>query len=171
MIEQRDIERLYQIIHFPQRIPMLQYLREFIPSDLLDEEIRAQRKRAGVTVNDKTSPEDVINAVLGYFGVEYANIIKPDRRTEVKIPRMVAMIAVYAQCNCSLTTTGIIFNRDHATILHAHKAIGGLIEVDNAMRQRVYDCFKALHEQGITYPMSFFFKHLPEKFVELYPRP
>jgi hypothetical protein len=171
MLEEKDIERLYKIIHFPQRIPMLQFLRDIAPSDVIDMEIFAQRKRMGVAVSDATNPEDVVNAVCTYYGMTYQRITEQDRKTEVKIPRMLGMIAVYYQCGYSLTATGHIFKRHHATVLHAQKAITNLIEVDSIMRQQVYECFKMLYQNGMCQPMMFFYNRLPEKFLHLYPRP
>lgn len=171
MLEQKDIERLYQIIHFPQRIPMLQFLRDIAPSDVIEMEILAQKRRRNSHILNVTDPQDVVNAVCAYYGTTYEKITKQDRRMEVKIPRMLGMIAVYYQCGQSLTATGRVFKRDHATVLHARKAIANLIEVDSVIRDQMYDCYKLLYENGMCQPLSFFYNRLPEKFLHLYPRP
>lgn len=170
-IKQEHIEKLYKIIHFPQRIPMLQFLSDISPSDVIDQAIFEQRKRMGIAVSDATNPEDVVNAVCAYYGMTYKEITKQNRKNEVKIPRMLGMIAVYYQCGFSLTATGHIFKRHHATVLHAQKAIANLIEVDSIMRHHIYECFKMLYMNGMTQPMVFFYNRLPEKYLHLYPKP
>jgi hypothetical protein len=60
--------------------------------------------------------------VARYFGISRSDLMSRDRRWEFSRPRQVAMFLA-RETGASLPEVGWHFNRDHSTILHAHRAV------------------------------------------------
>ena len=84
------------------------------------------------------TPEGILKAVAGYFGVSEADILSQRRNREIAQARQVAMYLTREQTQLSTTRIGDLFGgRDHTTVMHACKIIGELIEKDDEIRRAV----------------------------------
>jgi chromosomal replication initiator protein len=52
-------------------------------------------------------------------GVSIAAILGPSKRREIAWPRMRSMARAHVDYGFSLPQIGLVFNRDHTTVLHA----------------------------------------------------
>ncbi len=85
-------------------------------------------------------PEDVVSQVAGAFGVTVQNLIGPDRRQEVALPRQIAMYLLRVEANCSLPKIGeTLGGRDHTTVMYACQKVTDLLERDDKLRRRVIE--------------------------------
>lgn len=68
------------------------------------------------------------------------------KKTEVVEPRQIAMYIAKETTNLKLNQIGRYFNRDHATVLHAHKKIKNFMDVEFKTKvlvnQLMIDCMK-----------------------------
>jgi chromosomal replication initiation ATPase DnaA len=75
--------------------------------------------------------QSAIRLVENTTGVSYSQMKDRTRRREIVEARQLAMCLLRSAFkNLSLAQIGSKFNRDHATVLHAHKTIRNLREVD-----------------------------------------
>ena len=74
--------------------------------------------------------------VCKYYNLEVKDIQTKSRRRDVVQARQIAMYLARKYTRHSLTAIGeMIGNRDHATVLHACKTVGNLLDIDKTMRQ------------------------------------
>lgn len=76
----------------------------------------------------------ILNQVRRAFGV--INLSTKSRNRELVEARHAAMFLIRKHTSLSLTEAGQLFNRDHATVLHAIKNVKNLIETDKAFRNK-----------------------------------
>ena len=64
--------------------------------------------------------EDILTAIVDFYGVSLEDLVKKGRKKEVAHPRQVAMFLLRSELNSPLSSIGNIFGgRDHTTVLHA----------------------------------------------------
>jgi len=82
----------------------------------------------------------IIRIVSNFYGVDLLdeNNLKTRRRSVV-VPRQVAMHLIYDFTPLSFDTVGKLFNKNHATVMHAHKLISDLMPYDLELKQELYD--------------------------------
>lgn len=77
--------------------------------------------------------EQIVGIVCQHYQIEAATIQTRSRKREVVQARQVAMYLAKKYTNLSTSKIGsMIGNRDHATVMHACKAVKELVEVDKA---------------------------------------
>ncbi len=92
--------------------------------------------------------DDIIGTVCKHFGLEINAIHTKSRKREVVQARQVAMYLAKHHTDFSTSKIGtLIGNRDHATVLHACKAIKEQREVDRAFRSEIEEIESALKKQ------------------------
>ena len=79
----------------------------------------------------------IIRRVCSYYGIEEIILKSPTRKKEVVIPRQVAMYCIKKYTHLGLKEVGTMFNRDHATVLHAINAIQNLMDTDKEYGARI----------------------------------
>ena len=80
----------------------------------------------------------IIKKVADYYGVEVESINTRSRKREVVLVRQVAMYMSKKYLDISTSKIGqYIGNRDHATVVHACKAIANLAETDKQFRNEL----------------------------------
>ena len=86
----------------------------------------------------KVGPDEVVSQVAGAFGVSVQNLVGPDRRQEVVLPRQIAMYLMREETNYSLPKIGETFGgRDHTTVMYACQKVADLLERDDKLRRQV----------------------------------
>ena len=84
------------------------------------------------------SPEDILEAVARYYGLEAKTLIARGRTKKVSRARQVAMYLLIYELEMSPTQVGrFLGGRDHATIIHGAGKINGEINEDMDLRQDV----------------------------------
>jgi chromosomal replication initiator protein len=86
----------------------------------------------------KVEPADVMAQVADSFGVSVENLIGPDRRQEVVLPRQIAMYLLREEANYSLPKIGeALGGRDHTTVMYACQKVTDMLERDDKLRRQV----------------------------------
>ena len=83
----------------------------------------------------KLNPELVIQIVNTITGADVRKQLNTKRR-EVVEPRQLAMYFLYSYTPLPMAQVGKIFNRDHATVLHAYRCIPNYIKGDRELRDK-----------------------------------
>ena len=94
-------------------------------------------------------PSEVMTQVAGEFGVSVENLIGPDRRQEVVLPRQIAMYLLREDANYSLPKIGnAMGGRDHTTVMYACQKITDLLERDDKLRRQVIRIREQIYGQS-----------------------
>lgn len=92
---------------------------------------------------------EVMSQVAGVFGVSVQNLIGPDRRQEVALPRQVAMYLLREDANFSLPKIGeAMGGRDHTTVMYACQKVTDLLERDDKLRRQVIKIREQIYGQS-----------------------
>ena len=82
----------------------------------------------------------IIRIVSDFYGVDLLDKENlKTRKRSVVVPRQVAMHLIYEFTPLSFDTVGKLFNKNHATVMHAHKLISDLTHYDLELKQELYD--------------------------------
>ena len=113
-----------------------------------DVDINLARRIVGELSNyekKSISIDDIIKTVSSYYGVEVSAINTRSRKREVVLVRQVAMFLAKKYLDMSSAKIGqYIGDRDHATVLHACKAVTNLAETDKQFRNELNEIDLAL---------------------------
>ncbi|OGO64690.1 MAG: chromosomal replication initiation protein DnaA [Chloroflexi bacterium RBG_19FT_COMBO_50_10] len=94
-------------------------------------------------------PDEIVSQVAGAFGVTVQNLIGPDRRQEVVLPRQIAMYLLRVESNCSLPKIGeTLGGRDHTTVMYACQKVTDLLERDDKLRRQVIEIRERIYGQS-----------------------
>lgn len=85
----------------------------------------------------KSQVRQVVRLAAEHFGIEQHLIVGPVKPAEVIRARQIAMFVAYKWCKTSLPQIGLVFDRDHTTVLHAWRKIGALVEKDESVARDV----------------------------------
>jgi chromosomal replication initiator protein len=95
------------------------------------------------------APEEVVHQVAGAFGLSVENLIGPDRRQEVVLPRQIAMYLLREETHCSLPKIGeTLGGRDHTTVMYACQKVADLLERDDKLRRQVIELREKIYGQS-----------------------
>jgi len=84
------------------------------------------------------SADTIQKAVAEQFDVRIADMTSKRRPQSVAMPRQVAMFLCRRLTRASLPEIAVRFDKTHATVLHACKAIRGRMDTDPALNARVH---------------------------------
>ncbi len=79
----------------------------------------------------------VCELVCSQYGVSLEELGSRSRRREISVPRQVAMYLARKHTEDSLVDIGRIFNRNHATVLHAIKVMGQRLRSDGSLQAQL----------------------------------
>jgi chromosomal replication initiator protein len=97
----------------------------------------------------RLAPDEVVSMVADAFGVTVQNMVGPERRQEVVLPRQIAMYLLRVEANCSLPKIGeTLGGRDHTTVMHACQKVSDLLERDDKLRNQVIEIREQLYGQS-----------------------
>jgi chromosomal replication initiator protein len=86
----------------------------------------------------EVSIDSISQTVCDYFGLDLEILQSKTRKREIVQARQIAMFFSKGMTNSSLSTIGAkIGKKDHATVLHACKAINNLIETDKDFKGQI----------------------------------
>lgn len=89
--------------------------------------------------------ENIQNTVCEYLGLEADKFNSPKRTREIAQARQIAMYLGKQHTKAPLTTIGAaIGGKNHATVLHACKAVSNLLETDKVFRGQVEEIEKRI---------------------------
>lgn len=101
---------------------------------------QAEKLRASITA------EKITQAVAQYFNVSEEEMKSEKRKSEILIPRQIAMYIMREKLEISLHETGKIFNKDHATVYNAVEKIASKIAKDDNIANDVKEITKRICE-------------------------
>ena len=78
----------------------------------------------------KINIQTIQRHVADYYDIRVSDIVGSKRPQNIAFPRQVAMYLSRDMTEESLPSIGEIFNRNHATILHAYRSIESKTEKD-----------------------------------------
>ncbi len=82
------------------------------------------------TLDDNQKINKIISIVCERYGVQFHWLTTKSRQRDFCVPRQIIMYLAYRTTKLNLSNIGILFNRDHATVLHANKIVNNLIDTD-----------------------------------------
>ncbi len=88
-------------------------------------------------VDSAISASMVCELVCSQYGVSLEELGSRSRRREISVPRQVAMYLARKHTEDSLVDIGRIFNRNHATVLHAIKVMGQRLRSDGSLQAQL----------------------------------
>ena len=101
----------------------------------------------GEIINVDSDAIKVITTVSNITGVSIRDIRGKDRRHDIVEARRICMVLLHDELLYKSARVGKIFNRNHATALHAYKVHKDIYEVDKNYRRRYNICAAALGRQ------------------------
>jgi len=90
------------------------------------------------------SLSSIQRAVAAHYDIRVADMSSTQRPRSIAVPRQVAMYLCRELTPASLPDIGQAFDKTHATVLHAHKAIKGRMDVDTDLRRNVHEISRKL---------------------------
>jgi chromosomal replication initiator protein len=94
-------------------------------------------------------PAEVMSQVASAFGVSIENLLGPDRRQEVVLPRQIAMYLLREEANYSLPKIGeAMGGRDHTTVMYACQKVTDMLERDDKLRRQVIRIREQIYGQS-----------------------
>ncbi len=93
-----------------------------------------------IKVEKKTlSPELIIQYIANFLHISEKAMKAKTRKHDVVVARQIAMYFIKKITNLNLKAIGKIFNRDHATVIHAIKTVENMCDVDVNFRNMIDD--------------------------------
>ena len=104
----------------------------YIPS--YTETYRKRNKPDGM---EYASAERVLDAVEQHFAVRRAYLLNKCRRKEVVYPRQIAMYLLAHYTVLTLKSIGVIFEKDHTTVIHSMEVVDNYIFCDPLVKEQI----------------------------------
>jgi len=73
---------------------------------------------------------EIIEKVCTYYGVSVKDVVGRSRFKEIVMARHMAIYIIRNKVKLKLKATGMLFNRDHTTVIHAIQNINNLLCYD-----------------------------------------
>ncbi len=81
--------------------------------------------------------EGIQRMVAEYYDIRLGDMTSKQRPQNIAFPRQVAMYLCRELTGQSLPSIGNAFGRNHATVIHAHRSVGGKMKTDAGLRQAI----------------------------------
>ena len=81
--------------------------------------------------------EGIQRMVAEYYDIRLGDMTSKQRPNNIAFPRQIAMYLCREMTEQSLPAIGNAFGRNHATVLHAHRLVGGKMKTDAGLRQTI----------------------------------
>ena len=88
--------------------------------------------------------EGIQKTVAEHYDIRLADMTSTRRPRSIAVPRQVAMYLCRSLTSASLPDIATVFCKTHATVLHAHRAVGSRMEVDTELHASVSDLARRL---------------------------
>jgi len=76
-----------------------------------------------------------------FYGV---NCLDNTRKRDIVVPRQIAMYYAVRETNLTLTSVGLFFNKDHATVIHAMKCVENTLSYDKEFQKQKLELDKEM---------------------------
>ena len=86
-----------------------------------------------ITVINRTKVRKIIANVNHFYGV---NCLDNTRKRDIVVPRQIAMYYAVRETNLTLTSVGLFFNKDHATVIHAMKCVESTLSYNKEFQKQ-----------------------------------
>lgn len=96
------------------------------------------------TKNQIITPEKIMGIVENSLHITIKAMLAKTRKREVVQARHISMFLIKKYTKQSLSAIGQIFERDHATVIHAIKTVDNLCETDQSFKQTLEDIERSL---------------------------
>ncbi len=102
----------------------------------LTPEVAAQALQDLFARQDNFTPDEILQAVAHYYGLEVDLLTGKGRKKEVVKARQMAMYLAREETKASLPQVGeLLGGRDHTTVMYGHNKIASLVETDDSLRR------------------------------------
>jgi len=128
----------------PQIITKIKTVYKYLGDDLKD-------KMDADTSIILVKPSEVIELISGFTGISYKKMAGKDRHSEIIIARHTAMYFVNKICHETLKGTGILFNRDHTSVINAVRNVRNMMEGGNS---KYISLFESMSNKIATYEIK-----------------
>lgn len=90
-------------------------------------------------------PDQIISAVCNVFDSSFEKINVRSRKRNLVIQRQIIMALANKLAGRTLHESGLLFRRDHATVIYAIKAVKNDYDTDPDYRRRMWDILRIMH--------------------------
>tara|TARA_R110000823_G_scaffold71663_1_gene165118 strand:- start:28 stop:507 length:480 start_codon:yes stop_codon:yes gene_type:complete len=87
----------------------------------------------GISVMSRTKCRKIISIVNDFYEV---NCLEFSRKRGIVAPRQVAMYYTHKLTNLTFSSIGIMFNKDHATVMHSINVVEGRMDFDREFKDQ-----------------------------------
>ena len=94
-----------------------------------------------ITVINRIKVRKIIANVNHFYGV---NCLDNTRKRDIVVPRQIAMYYAVRETNLTLTSVGLFFNKDHATVIHAMKCVENTLSYDKEFQKQKLELDKEM---------------------------
>ena len=93
---------------------------------------RLKKYNQGISEMSRVKSRKIISIVNEFYQV---NCLEFSRKRHIVEPRQVAMYYSYKLTNLTSNSVGLMFNKDHATVLHSINVIEGRLKFDREFKE------------------------------------
>lgn len=124
----------------------------FTITDLVEELCKEVSKKDLIDEKVYYNPQNVLKCVSTALTISEDKLKAKSRIRYTVKARQVAMYLIYKYTHLTTTKTGDVFNKDHATVIHAVKTVkDGLKGYDQEVKQMAETCEKFLLMENPSY--------------------
>ena len=81
----------------------------------------------------------ILLSLTEYFDIGIPALIDKSRKRTIVYPRQLAMYLLGHYSGMTMSSIGVIFGKDHSTVVHSIATIDDLSQVDNLVAQQIKD--------------------------------
>ena len=122
------------------KLTQLLQRRRLSGQPLNEEIVRKVLGDVKITRSQNINPDQILETVNKYFGVNRSDILGPRRQKELVTPRQIIMFLIHEQCKLPFEKIGqILGGRDHTTIMHGVAKIRLAINRDREVQRVIME--------------------------------
>ena len=112
------------------------------------EMVRETLKDYRNVTDEKVNPDDIIDSVCKYFGVNKDDLMGKKKNKEIVEPRQICMYLLADLTNMPLSSVGnMCGNRDHTTVIHARDKVERLMSNTERIKNAVSDIKSMIYKK------------------------
>lgn len=89
----------------------------------------------------------VMSVVSNYFKVDINDMKSKVRKREIVVPRQLCMYIMATYSSLTLKRIGLIFHRDHSTVIYAKELMKDLSDTDKKYKTYINECLSLISEK------------------------
>lgn len=103
-----------------------------------EENVKFLLGKVGSANGYKIDQKKVLTGINQYFDLKMADLVGPNRKKGLVLPRQIAMYILYQNCKLPYEKIGeMLGGRDHTTIMHGVEKIGEILEKDSEIQKTI----------------------------------